>query len=189
LSQTLVLVLATIAPGYASSVLGIPVVEFPMLFVAPAALGVIFGAGVLISFFHDRSRYALINTGVFLSGICMLLLPYGSRVASKGFVQIINLYLPKFLEIDILHIVVVLAFILGLSNSLVFVPANTVLQEKTTDEFRGKVYGFLNTFIGILSLLPIIIVGSLADVIGVGAVITGIGVFLLFVGVWRFFWR
>lgn len=189
LSQTLVLVLATIAPGYASSVLGIPVVEFPMLFVAPAALGVVVGAGVLISFFHNRSKYSLIIVGIFLSGICMLLLPYGSKVASKGFVQIINLYLPKFLEIDILHVVVVLAFILGLSNSLVFVPANTVLQEKTTDEFRGKVYGFLNTFIGILSLLPIIIVGSLADVIGVGAVITGIGVFLLFVGVWRFFWR
>lgn len=186
LSQTLVLVLATIAPGYASSVLGIPVVQFPLLFVAPAALGVVVGAGILISFFHDRSKYALITTGIFLSGICMLFLPYGSRVASKGFVQIINLYLPKFLHIDILHIVIVLAFILGFANSLVFVPANTMLQEKTSEEFRGKVYGFLNAFIGVLSLLPVVIVGSLADVVGVGAVITGIGVFLLIVGILRF---
>lgn len=186
LSQTLVLVLATIAPGYASSVLGIPVVQFPLLFVAPAALGVVVGAGILISFFHDRSKYKLITTGIFLSGICMLFLPYGSKVASKGFVQVINLYLPKFLHIDILHIVVVVAFILGFANSLVFVPANTMLQEKTTDEFRGKVYGFLNAFIGVLSLLPVVIVGSLADVVGVGAVITGIGVFLLAVGILRF---
>ncbi len=186
LSQTLVLVLATIAPGYASSVLGIPVVQFPLLFVAPAALGVVVGAGILISFFHDRSKYKLITTGIFLSGICMLFLPYGSKVASKGFVQVINLYLPKFLHIDILHIVVVLAFILGFANSLVFVPANTMLQEKTSEEFRGKVYGFLNAFIGVLSLLPVVIVGSLADVVGVGAVITGIGVFLLAVGILRF---
>jgi len=186
LSQTLVLVLATIAPGYASSVLGIPVVQFPLLFVAPAALGVVVVAGILISFFHDHSKYKLITTGIFLSGICMLFLPYGSKVASKGFVQVINLYLPKFLHIDILHIVVVVAFILGFANSLVFVPANTMLQEKTSEEFRGKVYGFLNAFIGVLSLLPVIIVGSLADVVGVGAVITGIGVFLLVVGILRF---
>lgn len=187
LSQTLVLVLATIAPGYASSVLRIPVLQFPILFIAPAAFGVVVGAGILISFFHDRSKYALINIGVILSGICMLFLPYGSKVASKDFVQIINLYLPSFLKIDILHIIVVLAFILGISNSFVFVPANTILQEKTTEEFRGKIYGFLNAFIGILSLLPIIIVGSLADVVGVGVVITGVGVFLLLIGVWRFF--
>lgn len=186
LSQTLVLVLATIAPGYASSVLGIPVVEFPMLFVAPAAFGVAVGAGILISFLHNHSKYSLIITGIFLSGICMLLLPYGSKMASKSFVQAINLYLPSFLEINILHFVIVLAFILGVSNSLVFVPANTMLQEKTTEEFRGKIYGFLNTFIGLLSLLPVIIVGSLADLIGVGTVITGIGVFLLFVGIIRF---
>lgn len=186
LSQTLVLVLATIAPGYASSVLGIPIVQFPLLFVAPAALGVAAGAGILTSFFHNRSRYKLITLGVFLSGICMLFLPYGSKMASKGFVQTINLYLPKFLHIDILNIVIVLAFILGIANSLVFVPANTMLQEKTSEEFRGKVYGFLNAFVGVLSLLPVVIAGSLADVIGVGAVITGVGVFLIAVGILRF---
>lgn len=185
LSQTLVLVMATIAPGYASSVLRIPIVQFPLLFVAPAAFGVAIGAGILISYLHNRSRNALITTGIFLSGICMLILPYGSKVASKGFVQVINLYLPSFLEINIFHIVVVLAFILGFSNALVFVPANTMLQEMITEEFRGKVYGFLNTFIGILSLLPIVIVGGLADLIGVGAVITGIGLFLLIVGILR----
>lgn len=186
LSQTLVLVVATIAPGYASSVLGIPIVQFPLLFVAPAALGVVIGAGILISYFHAYSKQKLITAGIFLSGISMLFLPYGSKVASRGFVQTINLYLPKFLTIDIWHIVIVLAFILGFSNSLVFVPANTILQEKTSEQFRGKVYGFLNAFIGVLSLLPIVIVGGLADLVGVSAVITGIGVFLLLVGILRF---
>jgi MFS family permease len=185
LSQTLILVVATIAPGYASSVLGIPVVQFPLLFVAPAALGVVIGAWIITNYCHERSKHALITVGIFLSAISMLFLPYGSKVASKAFVHTINLYLPKFLTIDILHIVIVLAFILGFSNSLVFVPANTLLQMKTSEEFRGKVYGFLNAFVGILSLLPIIIVGGLADIIGVSAVITGIGLFLLSVGVLR----
>jgi hypothetical protein len=185
LFQALILVLATIAPGYASSVLGISLVQLPLLFVAPAALGVVVGAGILIKYFHKLSKGTLITIGVFLSSISLLLLPYGSKVASHGFVQVINLYLPQYLTIDTIHIIVVLAFLLGFSNSFVFVPANTILQEKTSEAFAGKIYGFLNAFVGILSLLPIIIVGSLADLIGVSAVVTGIGVLVLFLGIFR----
>jgi MFS family permease len=182
LSQILILVLATVAPGYASQVLGIPVEQFPVVFVAPAALGMVIGAVFLVNMFHNHPKDRLITAGIFLSGISMLLLPYGSKVTSRDFVHEINLYLPHAFSITILHIMILLAFLLGLANSLVFVPANTRLQEETSDEFRGKIYGFLNTFVGILSLIPIILVGGLSDIIGVGAVITGIGVSLLIVG-------
>ena len=185
LFQALVLVIATIAPGYAASVLGIPIVDLPLLFVAPAALGVVVGAGIIIHYFHKTSKDKLITIGVFLSSISLMLLPYGSKVASRDFVQTLNLYLPNYLTIDTMHIVIILAFLLGFSNSLVFVPANTILQEKTTEAFRGKVYGFLNTFVGLLAILPIIIVGSLADLIGVSVVIVGIGALLLFLGIFR----
>lgn len=182
LSQILILILATIAPGYSSQILGIPVEQFPIIFVTPAALGMVIGAVVLVNFFHNHPKEKIITTGIFLSGIAMLLLPYGSKVASRDFVHVINSYLPHTFSITIIHIMVVLAFILGVANSFVFVPANTNLQEKTSDELRGKIYGFLNTFIGLLSLLPIILVGGLSDLIGVGDVITGIGVSLLLLG-------
>ncbi len=186
LTQTLILVVAVIAPGYASTVLGIPIVQFPLLFVAPAALGTVVGAAIIINYFRKSNKNTLITIGIFFSAFSFVFLPFGSKVASKGFVQTINVYLPKFLEIDILHIIIVVAFILGLSNALVFVPANTLMQEKISEEFRGKAYGFLNTFVGVFSLLPIIIVGGLANLIGVGAVLTIIGVLLFFVGLLRF---
>jgi MFS family permease len=182
LSQILILILAVVAPGYASQVLGIPVEQFPLIFVTPAALGMVVGSIVLINFFHKHPQDRLISVGIFLSGFAMLLLPFGSRVASHEITHDINLYLPHAFEITIYHIMVVLAFVLGIANSLVFVPANTRLQENTSEEIRGKIYGFLNTFIGVLSLVPIIIVGGLADLIGVGAVITGIGVILILLG-------
>ena len=182
LSQILILILATVAPGYSSQVLGIPVEQFPIIFVTPAALGMVIGSVVLVNIFHNHPQQRIITTGIFLSGIAMLLLPFGSKVASRAIVHDINLYLPHTFTITILHIMVVLAFILGLANSLVFVPANTRLQEHTSDEMRGKIYGFLNTFIGLLSLVPIIIVGGLSDLIGVGTVIIGIGVSLLLLG-------
>lgn len=187
LSQVLILVLATIAPGYAHQVLGISVEQFPLLFVAPAALGMVVGATILVNKFHSHPKQNVITGGILLSGFAMMLLPYGSKVASRGFVQVINDYVPHIFEINILHIMVVLAFILGVANSFIFVPANTLLQEKTSDEIRGKIYGFLNSFVGILSLLPILIVGGLSDLIGVGVVIAIIGACLLGLGVVRVF--
>jgi MFS family permease len=83
------------------------------------------------------------------------------------------------------HIMVVLAFILGIATSLVFVPANTILQEETSDESRGKIYGVLNTLIGIMSIIPVVVVGGLADLIGVKAVITGMGIVVLIIAVIR----
>jgi len=177
--QIIILILATIAPGYADQVLGIKVEEFSLVFVAPAALGMVFGGIILVNFFHSHAKRNVINTGIFISGIAMLLLPYGSKVASKDFVQIMNSYLPHVFDITILHIMSFLAFILGFANSLVFVPANTLLQEKTTDEFRGKVYGMLNTIIGVFSLVPILIVGGLSDLIGVGNVVIWIGISII----------
>ncbi|MGI8420626.1 MAG: MFS transporter [Candidatus Levyibacteriota bacterium] len=182
LSQILILILATIAPGYAAQILGIPVEQFAIVFVAPAALGMVVGAVTIVNLFHKHTTKRIITIGIFLSGFAMLLLPLDSKVVSHNIVQDINMYLPRAFSITVFHIMVFLAFILGVANSLVFVPANTKLQEETSDEFRGKIYGFLNTFVGVLSLIPIILVGGLADVIGVGSVITGIGVCLIFIG-------
>lgn len=187
LAQVMVLILATVAPGYANQVLGVDVEQFPILFVAPAALGMVIGAAVLVNIFHSHPRRKVITLGIFLSGLAMLLLPYGSKVASRDFVLTLNTYLPHIFDITILHIMAVLAFILGVANALIFVPANTIIQERTTDEFRGKIYGVLNTVIGIVSLLPIIIVGGLSDVLGVGTVIGGIGIVLVLFGIVRFF--
>ena len=187
LSQSLILIVATIAPGYATQIMGVKVEEFPLLFVAPAALGMFVGAIAMGNVFHSHPKEKIITVGLFLSGVAMLFLPYGSKVASRDFVHVLNIYLPHILDITILHIMVVIAFILGFANSLVFVPANTILQEKTSDEFRGKIYGFLNSLVGIFSLLPVILVGGLSDLIGVGAVIVGIGISLLVVGIVRIF--
>jgi len=185
LSQMLVLVIATIAPGYASEILSIPVEEFSILFITPAALGMVLGAITLANVFNKHSKDKIITVGIFLSGFAMLLLPYGSKVASRDFVHVLNVYLPHFLDINILHIMIVLAFVLGVANAFVFVPANTILQEKSSEEIRGRLYGFLNTIVGVISLLPVIIVGGLSDLIGVGTVITWIGLIIIAFGVSR----
>jgi len=183
--QILIYVLAAIGPGYAEHVLRIKVESFPILFVTPAIIGLALGALIIGSFLHKKPRESLTKIGLFLMGISILLLPFGSRVESRQIVHLINFYLPHFLKINMVHIMVVLAFILGIATSLVFVPANTILQEETSDESRGKVYGVLNTLIGIMSIIPVVVVGGLADLIGVKTVIIGTGVVVLIIAVIR----
>lgn len=190
MSQVIILILATIGPGFARQILNISVSEFPLVFVTPAALGMFLGAMFLGNFFHNKGREAIATVGVLLSGIGIILLPYGSKVASRDFIIAINTQLPAFLAVDIMHIVIFIAFILGIANAFVFVPSNTILQEKTAEHYRGKVYGLLNAFVGLASLIPIIIAGGFADLLGVGKVLTGIGIIILFLGVFRiFFWK
>lgn len=185
LSQILLLVLAVIAPGYASQVLKISIQQFPLYFIAPAAVGVFLGALMLTNLFHTASREKMMTLGLFLSGIAMLLLPYGSELAAKQLVVLFNSSFSHIFDITTLHIMVFLAFLLGLANAFVFVPSNTILQEQTSEELRGKMYGVLNAMVGVFSLLPILLVGSLSDIIGVDKVILGIGVTLLGLGVSR----
>ena len=187
LAQILILVLAVIGPGYAEHVLRIKIESFPILFVTPAIIGLSLGALIIGSFFHQKSKSSLTKFGLFLLGISILLLPYGDKVTSREIVHLINFYLPHILKINMIHIMVVLAFILGFATAFIFIPANTVLQEETSDESRGKIYGVLNSLIGITSIIPVIAVGGLADIIGVKSVISGIGITVLIIAFIRAF--
>lgn len=187
LSQILILILAVIGPGYAEHILNIKVENFPLLFVTPAIIGVALGAFLIGAFFHKKSKSTLTKFGLFLMGISVLLLPYGSKVESRSIIHAINFYLPHILRVNVLHIMVVLAFILGFAIAFVFVPANTVLQEETSDESRGKIYGVLNSLIGVLSIVPVFVVGSLADLFGVKFVITALGTIILIIAAARAF--
>ncbi len=177
LSQVIVLIMAVITPGYATDVLKMRVEDFPLRFIAPAALGVLVGAVLIVNIFHSLKKDVVINAGLLLAGMTMFLMSYGSAM-NKIF---------TITAVTPINILSFLAFILGIANSMIFVPANTTLQEETRDTSRGKVYGVLNTMVGIVSFLPVIIVGSLSDIVGVGRVIVGIGGILVLTGSIRLF--
>jgi MFS family permease len=187
LSQVIILTLSVVGPGYAGEVLQIDIGQFPLLFATPAAFGMVTGGIITAYFFHNHPRQRVVIIGLVLSAVAILLLPYGSKVTSRAIVGTINAFLPHAFSITIEHIMVALAFLLGLGNAFVFVPANTVLQEETSDQLRGKVYGMLNAIVGVFSFFPILLVGELADSFGVGSVLSWIGIFLLGIVVIQFF--
>jgi len=185
LSQILTIIISVIGPGYARHILHIHLEEFPLLFVTPAVVGMAVGSYIVTKYFSRFSRHKSATLGLFFAAFTIFLMPYGSEVASRGFIHVINSFLPFQWHIHILQVMILLAFGLGFSNSFIFVPSNTLIQEQTSDEVRGKIYGGLNTAVSLISLVPVIMVGSLADILGVGNVLTILAVMIAIIGVFR----
>ena len=78
---------------------------------------------------------------------------------------------------------VVLALIFGAALGAVLIPAFTLLQERTTPETRGRIFGGIFTVINAAVAVPLVLAGILADLVGVDRVVAGLGVVLVLVGV------
>lgn len=185
LSQVVVLILATVVPGYAKGILGVPAEDLSLLLFAPAAFGMILTAILLGSVFAKINRSTLMTTGLFIAGFVFLLFPFTSKIVSRSYIDLANAVLPGIFKITTLHIVNFLAFFAGVSNALIFVPSQTIIQETIPDNFRSKIYGLLFGMIGVFSLFPILVAGGVADIIGVGSVLFLLGASVILIGISR----
>lgn len=165
LLQTVVLAIAVIGPGFAEDILRIRVEEFPVLFIAPSVIGMATAAFLLGNFFHLKSKKMMIRTGLFIIGISFAVTPF----------------VLSYMDSYIIYAAIVLAFIIGAAFALIFIPSNTVVQEETSDQMRGKIYGFLNTMVGAVSILPVLAVGAISDALGVEKVLFIMGVSFLLI--------
>ncbi len=182
-SQVVIMVLAIIVPGYANDILKINVENVSLILFAPAAVGMILAALSIGSFFKNANRDRLMDTGLILSGAILLALPFVSSPMLESGLATYNSFVPSLLSINKLFVVSFLSFFAGIGNALIFIPAQTTIQERIPENFRSKMYGLLFALIGLFSLLPIALVGGLADSIGVNTVLIIIGC-LIFFGGW-----
>ena len=181
-SQMIIFIIATLIPGYAKTILEIPAEDLSIILFAPAAFGMVVSAILIGSFFTKSHKKNLINFGIFLSGLVLLLLPFTSRIIGRGIVHFLNLFLPRLVELNVFNFVILLAFLAGFANALIFVPSQALIQGTVPQDFRSKIYGLLFALIGVFSLVPILIAGGVADLLGVGAVLAIIGIGILLIG-------
>lgn len=78
---------------------------------------------------------------------------------------------------------IVPATLFGCGLGAVLIPAFTVLQERTTEASRGRIFGGIFTVINAAVAVPLLLAGTLADRFGVGAVVTGVGTVLVVLAV------
>ncbi len=181
-SQAIIFTFAVLGPGYVATILNVQVEQLSVVLLAPAAVGMIVGSLIVGNWGKRIRGRTIIGAGFILTGLMFLFLPLGSRVASQGITQTINAFLPRSFDITSLHIIILLSFIAGIANAFIFVPANATIQRYTSEDIRGRIYGFLNALVGAVSLLPVVVAGGLADILGVGTVIVIIGIIMICLG-------
>ncbi|MDP2637506.1 MAG: MFS transporter [Candidatus Levybacteria bacterium] len=187
IAQAVIFMFAVLTPGYVTTILEEPLESLSLILIAPAGLGLGLGAIILGSMGKRIKNKWVSAVGFMIVGIVFVILPLAGRFASYGFIHGLNNFLPQILDINILHVIVVLAFIIGFSISLVFIPSNATIQIETNEEMRGRMYGLLSSLIGAVSFLPVVLAGGLADLIGVGAVITGVGALMIILSIFYLF--
>jgi MFS family permease len=75
------------------------------------------------------------------------------------------------------------ATLFGCALGALLIPAFTVLQERTTPESRGRIFGGIFTVINAAVAIPLLLAGVISDLLGVDRVIAALGVLLLLLGV------
>ena len=146
----------------------------------PAMFGLVAMAGVLGQHLIRLPRRSLTVIALLTTGGCLLAMGILPPVFQG--VGISGLLIPA---------VVLLALIFGCALGAILIPAFTVLQEGTTEELRGRIFGGVFTVINASIALPLLAFGGAADLShSVDGVVDVFGALVVSAGlVYRFvFW-
>ncbi|MBU6422618.1 MAG: MFS transporter [Chloroflexota bacterium] len=176
---TLVAMAGALAPGYVREVLLLPERSFALL-VAPAGIGVVAGLGALnlVTPRVGHGRVVGLGLGTTVAALIVLaaarpVAAIAGRAAKGGGLE----GLPYFIGV-----VTLTAFVFGVAYAFVTVPSMTYIQEELPEVIRGRVFGVLNMLVSVFSLLPLLLVGPVADLWGIAPVFVGAAA--LVIAVW-----
>ena len=180
ITASLIGVLGVLGTSFAKNVLGLTENDF-VIIVLPLGVGLVVGILTLNLYGKYVNRRRLIEGGLCTLSIALLVLGLAQRVSFVSSPENTSGVIP------LLTVVIVVAFVAGVSYAYVAVPAQTALQEELPADVRGRVFGVLNTLVSMASFLPIIIVGPVADVVGTPAVIVLCAAVVAATGIASFF--
>lgn len=178
LVMSLVMIMALLAPGFATRVLNLAAEDAIVVF-APAGIGVIITTLLVGRFGHLLPRHILTNGGLIALSLTLLVLTLVARQAT--------LY-PDFPAVPLVSI---LSFILGAEMAVVTIPAQTLVQERTPSQMRGRVLALYFMFANLIGIPPMLTIGAAADSFGILPVMGFVALAILALtaaGVWRS-WR
>lgn len=171
IGQMMIGIIAVVAPGLAIILFNQSLAQVSFKIIVPAALGMIVGAALVGQVFKNAHKAKVIILGIAIAVLSLV------GIGTVKFLQTIPFYTA---------LVVALTFTLGLSNALVGVSAQTLLQEHSTDEERGKIFGTLNMMMNLAAAVPVLLAGITADLISPESVMTISGVIIALYGVYQF---
>lgn len=151
LSEIVVGIIAVLVPTFATEVLSIDLLDAGLIIITPAGLGALVGVQGIVWGLRRFRKKKLISFGLFLAFLGLL--SFSLIVPNLE-----NLRAPA---------AMIVSFFLGISFVSLVIPTQTLIQESTPEEFRGRVFGVLGFMITIAAVLPVLLMATIADLIGV----------------------
>jgi MFS family permease len=178
------LVIVTLMPGLGERLLHVSS-EDTVFVLAPAGVGMVLGTAALNRWGDRFDKHFLANSGLFLVAAGQAIVGLAAMVADRvtgGSAPRIDL--PVLGEVSVLVPFVMLVTLLGgFGFVAIMVPTQTYLQEQAPIELRGRVFAVQLVLGNFASILPLLVLGGLADVIGVDATLILIGAVIAAAGV------
>jgi len=171
LISTLTMIIAVLSPGFFTRVLGMQPTDAVYIFFF-AGLGM-FLTTMWTGYLGPRfRRETLAIAGLLIIGLALLGFTYiaWSSEVVRGVARPSR---PVILQ------VMVMALLLGCGGTLASVAAQTIVQERTPRELRGRVIAAEFLAANIVGLVPMLIISGLADLVGIPAVLMGLSVLIL----------
>ena len=168
----LTMILATLAPGFATRVLHMQPADAVYIFFS-AGVGML---GVTLwtsQAGHRFRRESLVGVGFLITMASFLgfaFITWSGENASGMAAAPPALVIMQ---------VVFMALLLGIGMTLAVVPAQTIVQERTPHAVRGRVIAAQFIFINLVGLVPMLVISGLADLVGIPKVMLGLAVLTL----------
>ncbi len=162
------LVVATLVPGFAERLLRVRA-EDAVFVLAPAGIGTVVGTALLNRWGSRFDKHFLANLGLFTLAVALGLvggLALVTEWASQGNPPRVDL--PALGEVSgLVPVVMSLALVAGFGFVTTIVSTQTFLQERAPVHLRGRVFAVQLMLSNLASILPLLLLGGLADLIGV----------------------
>jgi MFS family permease len=184
--QAFISTISVLIPEYIYKVLQIPATNASLIIMLPLGLGLITGAVFNGAYGKYLSRRKLVEVSII--GVSLMLLSFAFAPIISNFLAFQVLDMSTAFRRPLEHILglsgllAIFSYFLGFFNVSIVIPAQTLMQEHTSEEVRGRVFGVLNMLMYSLATVPMIVVGSLTDTFGTISILTFLSLAILCVG-------
>lgn len=185
--QGVIGVLAVLVPSYMERVLKIHATDASFFLMLPLGLGMVSGALIIGHFFHQTPKRFLVIPAIILGGLLL----FGVGIAPDVARYLDNTDLPRriyhlryfFNAPSLSSTFAIGSFLLGFAAVSMIIPAQTILQENTSEENRGKIFAVLSVMMNMAACIPVLLAGIFSDIFGETVVFMGIGIIIFLIGV------
>jgi MFS family permease len=178
------MVIAMLAPSFAENLLGVRA-EDSVFVLAPAGVGMVSGTVLLSRFGWRFDKHQLIETGLTIVGLALITLGLLRPLVNLALHPELQAFELPDLGVNpaMVGSVMLVSLVAGIGFVAMIVASQTIIQERVPVAVRGRVFAVQLVLSNLISIFPLVFLGGVADLVGVGPTLVALGLALLLAGV------